>query len=135
MSDIMSSLGLGCHIHTFDIREERVNLPILENLTFHKLDNFKMREFVNSNSDLFASINHPILVIEDSHENLVELLSCIDEFLESGYYLIVEDALDSSKYEKMKEFLVEHEYVVDAYYCDFWGTNNSWNVNSFLKKP
>jgi cephalosporin hydroxylase len=135
MSDIMSSLALSCHIHTFDIRAERVNLPILENLTFHKLDNFKIREFVKSNSDLFASINHPILVIEDSHENFVELLSCIDEFLEPGDYLIVEDAIDSLKYEKMKEFLVEHEYVVDTYYCDFWGTNNSWNVNSFLKKP
>ena len=134
MSDTMGSLGLSCHIHTFDIRAEKVKLPDLENLSFHKLDNFKIRDFVDSNLDLFASLNHPILVVEDSHKNVSELLSCIDEFLDAGDYLIVEDTLDKSKYEKMNGFLLDHEYLVDSYYCDFWGINNSWNINSFLKK-
>ena len=26
------------------------------------------------------------------------------------------------------------DYEVYTFYCDFWGLNNSWNINSIFKK-
>lgn len=132
--DQMTSLNLECKIHTFDINSEGVNLSNLESLLFHQLDNFHIIEYVKENYELFSSMERPVLVIEDSHVNLKELLQTIDPFLDTGDYLVVEDTLEYSKYCEMESFLSEHNYLVDRHYCDFWGVNYSWNINSFLKK-
>ena len=134
MHDLMISLNLECKIHTFDINSEKVRLPNLESLIFHHLDNLHIIEYVKENYKLFSSLERPVLVIEDSHINVVELLQTIDSFIDTGDYLVVEDTLDPSKYREMESFLSGHDYLVDRYYCDFWGANYSWNVNSFLKK-
>ena len=134
MHDIMISLNLECKIHTFDINSEKVRLPNLESLIFHHLDNLHIIEYVKENYKLFSSLERPVLVIEDSHINVIELLQTIDSFIDTGDYLVVEDTLELSKYREMESFLSGHDYLVDRYYCDFWGVNCSWNVNSFLKK-
>ena len=64
----------------------------------------------------------------------MELLTEIDQFLSKDDYLIVEDTIDEQKYQQMLEFLENDKYEVDTYYCDFWGYNNTWNFNSFLRK-
>jgi cephalosporin hydroxylase len=59
----------------------------------------------------------------------------MDNILSSGDYLIIEDTLDKIKHDDLITFLESNNnYDIDRYYCDFWGTNNSWNVNSFLRK-
>ena len=137
MSDTMKSLGYDCDIHTFDINEDRVNIPKDSGIKFHKLDNNKIQEFISENQNLFTQLKSPILMIEDAHENAGELIRSLDPFLKAGDYLVIEDTLDQKKYNKT--FLAENgiqkmNYEIDTFYCDFWGVNNSWNVNSILKK-
>ena len=134
MHDIMISLNLECKIHTFDINSEKVRLPNIESLMFHHLDNYHIIEYVKENYKLFSSMKRPVLVIEDSHKNIKELLGTIDSFLDTGDYLVIEDTTEFDKYQQMDLFLSEHDYLVDRHYCDFWGDNYSLNINSFLKK-
>ena len=137
MQDLIESIGYECDIHTFDINEEQVKLPKECRIKYHKLDNHKIKEFISQNLEFFQNIKGPVLVIEDSHENCAELVNCIDPFLSCGDYLIVEDTLDLRKYNETiasESCLKKLNYQVDTYYCDFWGTNNSWNINSILRK-
>ena len=137
MEDTIKSLSLDCNIHTFDINRDRVNLPESSKIKFHELDNYKINQFIDQEKVLFESMKSPVLMIEDSHENAAELIKSIDPFLRSGDYLIIEDTFGQKKY--AATILAENgirsmNYEVDTYYCDFWGINNSWNINSFLRK-
>ncbi|WP_281282191.1 CmcI family methyltransferase [Aliikangiella marina] len=134
MSDLLKSFSIDCDIHTFDINDDRVNLPNSENIFFHHLDNHKIIEYAEKNKTFFEQLKHPILAIEDSHENSSELLHVIDGYLTSGDYLVIEDTLSEWKHEMLEKFALNYNYLVDSHYCDFWGYNNSWNLNSFLKK-
>ena len=137
MEDNINSLSLDCEIHTFDINQDRVKLPENSQIKFHLLDNHKINEFINKNSSLFESMLSPILMIEDSHENSTGLIQALDPFLKSGDYLIVEDTIDQKKYQDSllsANGIDSNKYEVDTYYCDFWGINNSWNINSIFRK-
>tara|TARA_Y100001968_G_scaffold112514_1_gene101969 strand:- start:9218 stop:9739 length:522 start_codon:yes stop_codon:yes gene_type:complete len=137
MNDIMVSLGLECVIHTFDINANRVNLPKGNNIKFHQLDNYKINDFVAENNNLFKDLTSPIIMIEDSHENSPNLIKAMDPFLRSGDYLVIEDTIDRKKYEltiSSEDCMQNMNYEVDTYYCDFWGINNSWNINSIFRK-
>ena len=137
MEDTINSLPFDCNIHTFDINEERVNLPQNSKIKFHKLDNHDINKFIDSNKTLFENLERPILMIEDSHENVNGLIRALNPFLKSGDYLIIEDTLDQRKYNETilsENGIRNMNYEVDTFYCDFWGTNNSWNVNSIFKK-
>ncbi len=137
MEDTINSLPFDCNIHTFDINEERVNLPQNSKIKFHKLDNHNINKFVDANKSLFENFERPILMIEDSHENTNGLIRALNPFLNSGDYLIIEDTLDQKKYNETilsEDGIRNMNYEVDTFYCDFWGVNNSWNVNSIFKK-
>jgi len=131
MSDLSDCLQLGCKVYTFDI-----NAIFIEkkNITTITLDNYNFKDYIKNNLELFKSLEHPVLVVEDSHENICEILTEIDKFLVEGDYIIVEDTIDKSFYNEMLKFLEKTNYSVDTNYCDFWGMNNSWNFNSYLIK-
>jgi cephalosporin hydroxylase len=134
MKDLLESIGARCDVHTFDIAEERCRLQKADGIAFHRLDNNHIKEFVRDNRGIFEATTHPLLMIEDSHENVGELLEVVDEFMRPGDYLIVEDTLAEWKHEAVRNFLKGRDYQVDTHYCDFWGHNNSWIVNSILRK-
>ena len=137
MSDIMKSIACDCDVHTFDINVDRVNIPKNSKITFHSLDNNEILKFVSENYNLFEQIESPVLAIEDSHVNTNEIIKCIDPFLSTGDYLVIEDTLAKEKYEEVilsDDGINKLNYKVDTFYCDFWGFNNSWNVNSIFKK-
>ena len=137
MEDTIKSLSFECDIHTFDINQERIKLPQDSKIKCHKLDNRKINEFIDQRRKLFEEMKSPILMIEDSHENAAGLIKSIDPFLRSGDYLIIEDTLDQKKYQDTilsENGIRNMNYEVDTFYCDFWGVNNSWNVNSIFKK-
>ena len=100
------------------------------------MDLYNISSFTDENENLFLNLKHPIFLVEDSHTNIVEVLSKMDKFLISGDYISIEDTLAEKNYKCLEEFLKLHEekYLIDTHYCDFWGLNNSWNVNSFLIK-
>ena len=123
MEDTMKSLSLDYKIHTFDINPERVKLPKDSKVKYHKLDNNKINAFINESRDLFENIESPILIIEDSHVNVDEVVKSIDPFLRSGDYLVIEDALDEKKYQETiqsENGIRNLNYEVDTFYCDFW---------------
>lgn len=134
MQDLLDTFGIDGTIHTFDINPDQVNLPSSERIVFHQLDNNKIKQYVADNRAFFENLPGPILLIEDAHENAAELLAVLDEFLKPGDYLVVEDTLSEWKHDMTGEFASQFPYQVDTHYCDFWGYNNSWNVNSFLVK-
>ena len=137
MEDIMKSLSLDCKIHTFDINPDRVKLPEDSKIKYHELDNKNINEFIDQRRELFENMESPILIIEDSHVNVDEVVRSIDPFLKSGDYLVIEDTLDTKKYQDTilsENGISSMNYEVDTYYCDFWGTNNSWNINSIFRK-
>lgn len=134
MKDMMTSLGEPCVIHTFDINQEQIKLAPTQGIEIHHLDNNKIVAFVEQHRELFETMEHPILLIEDSHVNANELLHTLDQFVHTGDYVLVEDTLSEWKHDMTGEFVKDHDYKVDTYYCDFWGYNNSWNVNSILCK-
>ena len=137
MEDMMKSLSLECKIHTFDINQDRVKLPEYSKINFHNLDNHKINEFIELNRSLFTEIESPAIIIEDSHENATGIIKAINPFLNTGDYLVIEDTLDKRKYQETilsNEGINKDSYLVDTHYCDLWGANNSWNVNSIFKK-
>ena len=137
MEDTIKSLSFDCSIHTFDINQERVNLPQNSKIKSHKLDNHNINKFVDEKKFLFENLESPIIMIEDSHENANGLIRALNPFLNSGDYIIIEDTLDQNKYKETilsENGIRNMNYEVDTFYCDFWGINNSWNVNSIFKK-
>ena len=137
MENTIKSLQLNCDIHTFDINTERVKLPENSKIKSHKLDNNQIKEFINQRRSLFEEMESPILMIEDSHENAAEVVRSLDPFLKSGDYLVIEDTLDEKKYQDTilsENGISSMNYEVDTFYCDFWGVNNSWNINSIFRK-
>ena len=134
MRDMTNVLDFPCELHTFDIDAARADLDDEQGITFHKLNNHQIQIFHRQNHQLFANLPRPILVIEDAHQNVTGVLTAIDKCLHSGDYLIVEDTLEPWKHNELIKFLSERSYSVDTLYCDFWGLNNSWNVNAYLRK-
>lgn len=130
MRDVMQSLDLACVIHTFDIKNKT---KLTANIFWHKVDASNIKQYMSENKKLMESLPHPILVIEDWHVNLLETLESVEPLMKTGDYLVVEDTIDPPKYQILSEHLQNDKYVVDSHYCDFWGYNNSWNINSILK--
>ena len=91
----------------------------------------------------------PLLVIDDaSHmaNHVLNVLRFVDQALEPGDYLIVEDGiLNELGWEKeyeggplaaLKTFLAEtgNRYEIDRERCDIYGHNVTWNPEGYLKR-
>ena len=133
INDILSIFQNNFMIHTFDIDNNNYKVNN-KKIKFHHLDNNNIKQYLIENDNIFKNIEHPVVVIEDSHVNVKEVLFEIDKYLIAGDYVIVEDAIDLNKNEITKDFATKAKYLVDTKYCDFWGYNNTYNVNSFLVK-
>ena len=137
MEDTIKSLQLKCDIHTFDINTDRVKLPEYSKIKSHQLDNNQIKEFISQSRGFFKKLESPILMIEDSHVNSAEVVRSLDPFLKSGDYIVIEDTLDHKKYQDTilaENGISSMNYELDTFYCDFWGVNNSWNINSIFRK-
>ena len=134
MSDLNRIIANECTIYTYDIDTGPIRC-YNNDIVIKQLDVNNIHQYVEDNLVALKQLPKPVLVIEDCHANVVELCKEVDRFLNTGDYLIVEDTLDGGKYSDLDTFMQStSNYEVDRYYCDFWGMNNSWNVNSFLKK-
>ncbi|MEK9893706.1 MAG: CmcI family methyltransferase [Pelagibacteraceae bacterium] len=129
MHDILKNFQDDFTIHTFDIVDYKTVFP--KRINFHQFDNYQIDSF---NVELLKNMIHPVLFIEDSHKNFIELLNLIDPFVTEEDFLIVEDTIVKSKHDKMVEWLKDKKYKVNDYYCDMWGYNGSWNFNGYLQK-
>jgi cephalosporin hydroxylase len=133
MNDMLNALEIQSKIYTFDKENDNINIDC-NNIIPMTLDVYNIKNYVKDNLNFFKSLLHPIIVIDDCHTNLAELFSELDQFLFSGDYIIVEDTHRKDWYNQMLDFLKNKNYLIDTYYCDFWGLNNSCNINSYLIK-
>lgn len=100
---------------------------------------------------LLGLLPRPWLVIEDADhtkKTSLAVLNFFHDWLKLGDYIVVEDGIISDLYPTrfpnhtsgphlaLKEFLASEapSYSLDAYYCDFYGSNVTWNTNGFLKR-
>ena len=137
MEDTLKSLSIECDIHTFDINQEIIKLPEDSKIICHELDNNKIDEFIDQKRNFFEGLEGPIIMIEDSHTNAAGLVKSMDQFLKPEDYLVIEDTLSKRKYNETilsGNGINTKIYKVDTHYCDLWGLNNTWNVNSIFKK-
>lgn len=133
--DILNSFQIPVQIHTFDINEDNVVVDKEPGIKYYKLDVYDIKKFVYDNKNMFENLKGPVLVIEDTHRNVKEILDEINPFLKSGDYIVVEDTLDSNVAIQLDDFMgTREDYLVDSHLCDLWGYNNSWNINSILRK-
>jgi cephalosporin hydroxylase len=142
IADLLRNLGKGM-VHSIDIS----NKPLNDNL--HQYTNIKL--FTNGweNYDL-AEVNQvqKIIVIEDSahtYENTLQVLRKFAPIVSKNSYFIVEDGIvdelnmakdyNGGPLAAIKTFLNENEhFVIDRKWCDFYGTNATFNVNGYLRK-
>ena len=134
MADMCRSLNLDTHVYTYDNNIERVKC-LDERVTVINLDVTMIDSYTYNNRSFFENLPKPLLIIEDCHVNTFNICKSMDKIMKAGDYLVIEDTIDYSKHQEMIKFLENTtDYYVDRFYCDMWGNNNSWNVNSFLKK-
>lgn len=129
LADMNTAQGLDTTIYSLDLNPPNISYP---NVHFIEGDCFKIEE--SFPADLLTNLAHPILIIEDAHVNILNVLNHFHPFLESGDYLVVEDS--ERKQKLIGQFLKGkiNEYSVDTLYCDYFGRNVTCSIDSILRK-
>jgi len=133
MADMTKAMGLKTRVISYDIQPP-ANAFANPRVAFKELD------VMNITRDLSIAgirrLPRPLLVIEDAHKNLFEVLNHLSRGLTKGDYLIVEDTCDIKKHREFARFMKNHRdtLLVDTNYTDNFGYNASWNWNSFLRQ-
>lgn len=145
-NDICNLLKLDTKIYTFDINTEQVKVKNNKNIIVGKYVAGEPKKYLEKT---FKNLKHPVLITEDAHRGIPELLLFVDKYLKVGDYIVVEDTfeyiMDSNSrhsqklYKKYFDFMENNKsftdrYYVDSKYCDLIGYNSTWNSNSILKK-
>ena len=98
--------------------------------------------------DKLASLERPLLVIEDASHTAETTLAVLEFFLgvlRSGEYIVIEDALVSDLGVAhhfnggpglaISRFLAAHpDFEIDASFCDHYGHNYTGNPNGYLRR-
>ena len=99
--------------------------------------------------ELMESIERPLLVVEDSSHfagPTTAVLDFFDEWLRPGEYIVVEDGIltamrvadsyDGGPLRAIGEFMARTNgrYEIDRTFCDYFGTNVTWNVDGYLRR-
>ena len=122
-----SAIWLADQMKLFDLEGRVLSLdlhaPTLshEAVTFISGDCERIAEGLPA--DLLSTCPHPWVVIEDAHVRVLDVLSHLHGFLESGDYLIVEDS--TIKVEALDAFVQRFpgSYLLDTHFTDFFGCN------------
>lgn len=157
MADILAAMGIKTDLWSMDI-----DLSLLA----PEARDHKSIRFIEGNSNDIAAalppttlreLKHPVIVIEDAHVNVLEVLNHFhDHCLLPGDYIIADDtnpdgpatthmAVDPEvpyrpvgpeKLEIIEQFIARNPeaYKVDRGLCDMFGYNMTWNWNGYLKR-
>jgi cephalosporin hydroxylase len=142
VDQLQAMLGTG-DVHSFDLYDRCVS-PRAKHprLHFHKAD---LRQAGSVSAALLRDLPHPWLVVDDAHENLLELVPYIAKFLRRHDYYVIEDAFayhsqrvgaasaafDADRLAKLVDELGLH---VDTKYTDAYGLNVTASPNGWLIK-
>jgi cephalosporin hydroxylase len=128
-------------VHSFELCVRCIS-PRAEHprLTFHYAD---LRRLETLDEGLLAGFPHPWLVVDDAHENLLDLLPFIARLMKPGDYYVIEDvfhyhsqrvgeafeAFDADEVANLCETL---GFLVDSKYADAFGINVTASPNAWL---
>jgi cephalosporin hydroxylase len=146
-ADQCQMMGLQTQIHSIDIVPvEAITHP---DVTFVTGDARQINRIWTS--DWIETLPRPLLVIEDADHHAITTRAALDHFgalMRPGEWLVVEDGiLSAMKVDHLPEygggpvvaleaFLASpagQRFIVDRGYCDFFGTNVTWNTGGFLR--
>jgi cephalosporin hydroxylase len=142
---IADLLELNCHgeIHTIDLPENK------EDIMLHSHPRIKIFKegFAGYNTSSLTP-NKKVMIIDDGshiYEDILATLEKFSPFVSPGSYFIVEDGIitelgvenqyHGGPQKAIREFMVKNtNFEIDRKWCDFFGTNATFNVNGYLKK-
>jgi cephalosporin hydroxylase len=137
MGDMTKAWGIDTHIYSVDVT--KVWTAQHERVTFIEGDGRNLGSVFSD--EFLKQLPRPLLVIEDADHSYVTTTAVLNFFhdrLQQDEYIIVEDVMTTPTEtgRALQEFLARHstDYLVDRYYCDYFGTNVTWCVNGFLKR-
>lgn len=125
-ADMTRALDLDCIVHAVDL--QAVDHPHGRIRTYRQ----DCIEWVAEKSAVRDEFASPLIVVEDFHGDLHQILGALDDFLRPGDYLVIEDALP--KQESMAAALKGRPYLIDTRYTDFFGLNCTSAMNGILKR-
>jgi cephalosporin hydroxylase len=142
-ADLLQNFKIDGIVHTIDIEDKCPELVKNDTRIVRHLDGWQGFDL-----SILEQVKKPILVIDDgSHQykDVIGALEQISPHLPIDSYFIVEDGIiDKIGWKKrfeggpqraIKEFLkADDSYTIDRYWCDFFGTNTTFNTNGYLKK-
>jgi len=141
MADLLDSLNHGA-IHTIDITNDAAEI-----VRKHGRISFYNQGWENYDLDN-ASKFEKILIIEDAshiYEDTLGVMKKFHELISVGSYFIIEDGIinelglekeyNGGPLRAISEFIESNSnFVIDRSWCDFFGTNATFNVNGYLRR-
>jgi cephalosporin hydroxylase len=135
LSDVMAAFHCDVTIISFDRDLRQIN-GLRPNISYRQLDTSVLDQAnIMTIRDVISLAIRPLLVLEDAHANVCNLLTTVALDMLEGDYLVVEDTCDVSKHNAMALFIAQQSdrFMVDTRYTDNFGYNATWNWNSFLR--
>lgn len=141
IADILENIGKGI-VHTIDIKKESSDL--LQNHKRIRLFTEGWEKYDLHQADEFKKI----LVIEDGSHMYEDSLGALKKFAPlvsiNSYYIVEDGIINELGMEKefhggplkaINEYLLTNKnFIIDRRWCDFFGTNATFNVNGYLRR-
>jgi cephalosporin hydroxylase len=138
LADLLNTMGKGM-VHTIDM--QKMSDDAIWN-------NSRIKCFTDGweNYDLKQTEKYEtVLVIEDSahtYENTIGVMKKFGPVVSKNSYFIIEDGIISDLWEyhggplkAIREYMKDNkDYVIDRKWCDFFGTNATFNPNGYLMR-
>jgi cephalosporin hydroxylase len=142
-SDLLQLLNNGGQVHTIDI-QDYINSDLVKNNPNIKIFGGGYQNYDLNNANGF----NKILVIDDGSHHYQDVVNAFDKFsnlVSKDSYYIIEDGVvtylgidgnfGGGPLKAIDEIISQSkDYVIDRKYCDFFGTNATFNPNGYLKR-
>jgi cephalosporin hydroxylase len=144
-ADQARAIGLDAHIHSVDIN--CVDNLLDPAISFYSGSGRALGDIFTD--AMLGAMPRPWLIVEDAdhhYDTCIAALRFFDPWLEPGDYIIVEDGVLSDMKvadsygggpeRAIREFLADQadRYTIDRHYCDYFGTNVTWNIDGYLRR-
>lgn len=143
--DLCRTFGLDTKIISIDIHQRAAFET--EGISFISGDALHPEEALPD--EFMKALSRPLLTIDDSAHlpaTVLSVLRFMDRHLAVGEHIVIEDGILQSlgaeerfhggPLPAVEQFLAERagSYMIDTYFCDFFGSNVTFNPNSYLLK-
>jgi cephalosporin hydroxylase len=122
-------------VHSFELLDRCIHPNAAHpRLQFHQAD---LNDLMTLDRNLFLTLPHPWLVIDDAHANVIGLLRFMSELMQAGDYYVIEDALlraTPGQIGELVELCNSATLMVDSKYSDAFGYNVTCAPNGWLRK-